>query len=211
MAKALTNEELKILELFRASPLASYNIMEIGKKLGKASYDWTFRAVKKLNQQGVLSIESRGGSSFCSINLGSNLALAYMALLEQMAIPAGLPMKNIQKLLGSMPASYFTFMITGSYARGKATPRSDLDIVIITENKNDARKAETILGNEGGLMIPKAHIFAFSREEFLQMLLDKRENYGKEAYRNRLILAGAESYYRIIGEAVGHGFRKLDG
>ena len=205
--EALTREELKVLELFRADVPRSYNIMDIKKKLGKGSYDWTFRAAKRLNSMGILRMESRGGANYCSIDLGTGLALDYLALLEQMDLPRRFPTKNIQKLISSIPASYFTFIVTGSYARGDATKKSDIDVVVIMENKEDAKKAMAVLVNEGELMVPKAHVFAFSRSEFLGMLLEKEENYGKQVFRNRLILRGAEAYYMTVREAMEHGFK----
>lgn len=206
-ASPLTREELKILELFRDSPLLSFNISEIAKNTGKSSYRWVFGVVKKLNKLGILGMESRGGSNFCSLNLGSSLALTYLALLEQLRIPGNLPAKNIQRLISLIPASYFTFIIAGSYARGSATKNSDLDVAVITEGNDDAKRAMVVLANEGELMMPKAHVFAFSKEDFLKMLLEKEENYGKQIFRNRLILFGAENYYLTIKEAAEHGFR----
>jgi len=203
----LTREELKLLEPFRANPLVSLNIRGIAKNSGKNSYRWVFGATKKLARLGILAMETRGGSNFYFLNLSSTLALTYLALLEQLRIPGDLPAKNIQRLISLVPASYFSFIVTGSYARGNATKKSDLDVVVIAESDYDAKKAMAVLTNEGELMSPKAHVFSFSKGDFLKMLLDKGENYGKQLFRNRLILFGSENYYLILREAIEHGFR----
>ena len=203
----LTKEEMRIIELFRTGLFKQYTIREIAKNINKKSYSWVFNAVRKLEKFGIINTAKKGYSSICSINLESNLALIYLSFLEQDRISEKLPLKNIKVLIDSVPASYFTFILAGSYAEGKQTGKSDLDIVIIAENKEDTKKVFAVLKNKGELMIPKAHIFAFSREEFLKMLLEKEENYGKQVFRNNILIFGAENYYLILKEAIENGFK----
>jgi len=166
-----------------------------------------FRAVNKLNKEGIINIQTKGGSNICSINIGNQLTLNYLSLLERLNIPKKLPTKNILELISVIPISYFTFIITGSYAEGKATKKSDLDVVVLVENKEDSKKVFAILRNKGELMIPPAHIYVFSKDEFLKMLFDKEENYGKQIFKNNIIFFGAENYYLILKEAIENGFR----
>ena len=203
----LTKEEMKIIGLFRTGLFKQYTIREIAKNINKKSYNWVFKAIGKLKELEIIKSETKGNSSICSINLESNLTLIYLSLLEQTRIDEKLPLKNIKVLVDSIPVKYYTFIITGSYANGKQTSKSDLDVAIITENKEDAKKVSVVLRNKGELMIPKAHIFVFSREEFFKMLLEKEENYGKQAFRNSIIVFGAENYYLILKEAIENGFK----
>ncbi len=203
----LTKEELKILELFKNNLFESYTIRGIMKKINKKSYNWVFRAVNKLNKKGIISIESKGGSNICSINLNAPLTLSYFSLLERLKIPKKLPLKNISELINSICVSYFTFIITGSYAEGKATKKSDLDIAVIVENKEDSKKVFTILKNKGELMIPPVHVYVFTKKEFLEMLLSKEKNYGKLIFEKNIIIFGVENYYLILKEAIENGFR----
>ena len=176
-------------------------------KINKKSYSWVFRAVNKLKKEGIINMQPKGGSHICSINLNNQLTLNYLSLLEKSNIPKKLPMKNILELIDSIPVSYFTFIISGSYAEGKATKKSDLDVAVLVENKEDSKKVFTLLKNKGELMIPPAHIYVFTKEEFLKMLLDKEQNYGKLVFRKRVLIFGTENYYLIIKEAIKNGFR----
>ncbi len=203
----LTREEMKIIGLFRTGLFNQYTIREIAKNINKKSYSWVFKAVGKLKELEIIKSETKGNSSICSINLESNLTLIYLSLLEQARISEKLPLKNIKILLESIPIKYYTFIITGSYAEGKQTGKSDFDIAVITENKEDVKKVFAVLKNKGELMIPKAHVFGFSREEFLKMLLEKEENYGKQIFRNNIVIFGAENYYLILKEAIENGFK----
>jgi predicted nucleotidyltransferase len=136
------------------------------------------------------------------------LALIYLSLIEEFALRRKkLPTQNIAELIGSIPLSYFTFIVAGSFAQGKATKKSDLDIVVIVEDGINTSKILAILKNKGELMIPEAHPYVFTKSEFLQMLMSHEENYGKMVYRNRLIAFGAHNYYLIIREAIKNGFK----
>ena len=205
--KIITDEELKIIECISKDLFNKYAIREIANKMNKASYSWVFNAIKRLSSLGIINIEPRRGSNLCSLNLDNLLLLVYLALIEQKKINKNLPLENIKELMDSIELGFFTFIVTGSYSRGDYTKKSDIDIAVIVENKNDVKKTEVILKNKGELMVPKPHIFVFSKDEFLQMLLEKGENYGKELSRNKIILFGAENYYRILKGAVDYGFK----
>ena len=206
--KILTNEELKIVNLFRENLFREYTIREIMNAVHKNSYSWIFKTVKKLNKLGMINIKKKGNSNICSINLNNYSTITYLSLIEQINWKLKkLPQKNILELINSIPLSYFTFIITGSYASGKATKKSDLDIVLLTEDNIDTKKILTILKNKGELMIPEIHPYVFTKSEFMQMLLSDEENYGKMVFKNNLIIFGAENYYLIIKEAIRNGFK----
>ena len=48
-------------------------------------------------------------------------------------------------------------------------------------------------------MIPPAHIYVFTKNEFLEMLLNKEQNYAKLIFEKDFDF-GAENYYLIIKE-----------
>ncbi|MFC1697591.1 nucleotidyltransferase domain-containing protein [Nanoarchaeota archaeon] len=204
----LTKEDIKIIELFRQDIFKEYTIKEIQFKIAKKSYNWVFQAVKKLEELNIIKINKKGSSNICYLNLDENLTLIYLALLEEFNVKSkNLPEKNINELINSIPLSYYTFIIAGSYAEGKTSKKSDLDIVIIVEDDINTKKILTILKNKGGIMVPEVHPYVFTKTEFLQMLLNDEENYGKMIYNKRLILFGSENYYQIIKDAVKNGFK----
>lgn len=203
----LTRRETAIIGLFRRRLFETFTIREISKMLGRASYSWTFNAVKTLSGLGILNVGVKGHSNIVGVNLDSTLAIRYLSLLdgleaEERKIP------NIGKIFKMMETTtaHFTMMVTGSYAAGKQTGQSDLDIVVIVDDDADSRSVLNTLKNRGGLLVPEVHPYVFTRGEFLEMLLAKEENYGKLSFRNRLIFFGAESYYLMVEEAKKHGF-----
>lgn len=206
----LTRKELRVVELFRKNLFASYTIREIMKKIKTKSYNWTYTTVKKLRKEKIINTEEKGKSTLCSINLEEENTIKYLSLLEG-DNPLIKKVPNLQKIKELLPFDYDFFLITGSYADGSYTSKSDLDIVVIIGESQDKRREKTFLlnklSNEGDLMIPKLHPYVFTVLEFLEMMTNKEENYGKEIVKKHLIISGAEFYYHILREAINRGFR----
>jgi len=204
----LTKEELKIMDFFREDLFRKYSIREIMRELSKKSYSGVFNIIKKLEKLAIIQIEERGHANICSLNLNNSKTLNYLSLIEQLnAISAKhLPQKNIKELVSAIKTPFFIFLITGSYANRKHTAKSDLDIVVIIDDSTDKRGLKATL-RKGELMIPNVHPYVFTVSEFLEMLTNKEENYGKEIARNKMVIYGAHAYYRILKEAIEYGYK----
>lgn len=202
--------ELEIINLFRKNLFRTESIRGIMKKTYKKSYGTTFKSVKELLKKEVLNARSQGKSLLCSLNLENDLTLSYLSFLDTEEAHAKTNtrvVKNIRELARSIQIDYFTFLLTGSYAEGKATEKSDMDIVVIVEDDTDTKKVFNMLKNKGELMIPEAHPYVFKKSELLEMLLNEEANYGKLIFKNRRIFYGAQNYYRILRKAIKDGFK----
>jgi hypothetical protein len=200
----LTESEMEIADVFRNGLFGSYTIRELMKRTGRKTYTWTFNTVRKLGIMGILKIEAKGKSSICSINLDSRLAVLYLSLLDELEASSR-KVPHLEELIYDTPIPFFTLLVGGSYAEGKQTKKSDLDICVLVDDAADKKRISNMLENK--LMIPRLHPFVFRKSEFLEMLLNREANYGKLLFRKRLIAFGAENYYLIIKEAIDHGFR----
>lgn len=178
------------------------------KNISKKSYNWTFRAVEKLINLDLLELEKIGRANILSLNFNNPVLIAYLSFLEETeAYSKNLPLKNIIEIMNSIPISYFTLLVTGSYAAGKATEKSDLDIVVLVEDNIETKKILAVLKDKGELMVPEVHPYVFTRTEFTKMLLSKEENYAKFIVDKKLIFFGAENYYLILKEVAKNGFK----
>jgi len=205
----LTAKELEMVNIFRKNLFRKENIRSIMKFVSKSSYGWTYNTVERLINLNILIHEKKGKSTLCSLNINSLSSIYYLSLLDYLEASNAkhIPYKNIIELINNIPVIYFSFIVTGSYAEGKQTKKSDIDICVIIEDDSDKKRVYNHLFNKGELMIPKVHPLVFTKSEFVQMLLDKEENYGKLLYKKRLIYFGAENYYLIVKEAIRNGFR----
>jgi len=93
-------------------------------------------------------------------------------------------------------------LATGSYARGDYTKKSDLDLVIIIPNKENVVNIQKLVENITILFVPEIHLYVFTKKDFIEMLKDKKDNYGKEIVKNRIILKNANIFYELIKEAI---------
>jgi len=96
-------------------------------------------------------------------------------------------------------------LVTGSYAKSTETKKSDLDLVLITKDK--AFEKQKLLENLTSLLLPKVHVVVITQKDFIDMLLDKKLNFGKEIFNNRLLFRNTARYYGLLKEAIENGFR----
>jgi predicted nucleotidyltransferase/predicted transcriptional regulator len=86
----------------------------------------------------------------------------------------------------------FVVLLFGSYAKGKVTKHSDIDLLIISNEKES--KIQEVLN----LFPLRIHPIFISFEDFNKMLKTKEFNVVSEAIKNNIILIGIEDYYRVI-------------
>jgi predicted nucleotidyltransferase len=199
----ITKNKLGILNLFRKNIFLKISILQLAKRLKKKSYPKIYGAVKELEKDKIIKSEKIGNSNIISINLNSESILELSYLDEQESFCRKIP--NITKILDFKEFLDDIIIITGSYASGKETSKSDIDLVIIT--KDDIFKKQKLIDNTTSLLIPKIHPIVISYKDFIEMLLDARENYGKEIFKNKLLFRNSRRYYELIKEAIKNGFR----
>jgi len=201
----LTKNSIDILDLFRKNPLLEISIYQLMKKLRKKSYQRVYEAVKLLEKRSILKSKKIGKASLISLPL-TYQAIAQIAFLdEQEAINRNLP--NHEKIISLKEISNYLIIVAGSYAKGLAKKSSDLDLVVIIPDNQKAMDAQKLVENLTFLFYPKAHLYVFNNRDFVEMLLDKKENYGKEIFRHHIILKNAYIYYELLKEAVENGFK----
>lgn len=85
-------------------------------------------------------------------------------------------------------------VLFGSYAKGKETEKSDIDLLIINK---DGKKSLSFSKYEV-LFKKKINPIFVTVKEFKQMLQDKEENVGKQVLKTHIILNNPESFWRLV-------------
>lgn len=198
----LTKEQIKILSIFRENITKKFTFKEIKEKSRKNSNNIIQLAIKKFKKFNIIKSDKIGNITLYYLNLDNNLTISYLTLIEQIKInnEKKLPkniLNSIQKNI-LKKTEFFIFLVFGSYVKGKATEKSDLDIAVLTQNKELKKEIipyiETIKRRE----LLHIHYEVFTRDEFLEMLKVEQENVGKEIFRNNFIYYGAEQYHNLI-------------
>ncbi len=192
-----------ILTAFISNPTRNYLFEEIKTTAGSSSDSYTYDTLNGFVKEKILIKEKRGGVSFYKL-ANTAKTISYLAMVSEYdAWNQEIISENITQLIEKIKQKFFTVMVVGSYAKGKQTKTSDLDIIIISE---DAKKIYAELRHYCEMSIPQIHLYVFTTDEFKQMLLSDKHNYGKEAVKNNFLFFGAQNYYKILFEAIKNGF-----
>jgi predicted nucleotidyltransferase len=202
----LTKNQILILNLFRKNIFLKSSILQIAKKINKKSYQRVYEAVKDLEKKKILKLEKLGNTNLISLSLNSYSISQIAFLEEQEAIRLNIP--NYEKLMSIKEISQYLIIVTGSYVKEKATKTSDLDLVLVIPNDQKAIDIQKLVENLTLVYHPPIHLYVFNNKDFIEMLLEKQENYGKETFRNHIILKNAYIYYELIKEAIEYGFKE---
>ena len=204
----MLKKEYEILLRFANEPWRKLTFQEVKKFTGKKSESYVYNSLKKFVRAGILKEEKAGNVVLYFLDIKSLKTRAYAGFIsEYMAWSyKHIPYKDLQKIAEKIPAEFYIFIITGSYAKNKQKEVSDIDVAIIISDSAEPKKVYAQLKLACELNIPQIHLYVFKKTEFLQMLLNKEANYGKEIIKNNLLLYGGEGYYKILQEAIENGF-----
>ena len=203
----LLKQGLLILKPFIKEPWREFTLTEIKAITKNKSHHYVFEALKKFAKLNIITEKKKGNTNIYAIN-PENQDLHYLAIAESILKEkrTDIQYKNLKQIANKIKNPFYTLMVGGSYAEGKQKPTSDLDIAIIIPDSED-KKPYRIALKEGELMIPEIHGYIFAKEEFYQMLINEEYNFGKELARKHILYYGAEAYYKILFEAMKHGFK----
>ena len=188
MAKKKAKKQHTIDLAFLEKPWKPLVYSEIQKISGKKSKGYIYKELERLKDNKMISSERIGKRTVVySPVLKTASSQSYWGFLKENEAwsKEKFPFHIIENLRRKMPTQFFTLIVTGSYAKGTQTKDSDLDVVIISDKDPKSIYAE--LGLESETSIPKVHLYAFTKQEFFEMLTNKKYNYGKEIAKNLVL------------------------
>ncbi len=201
-----SRKQLGLLKAFIKEPWRQFTTAEIKDISKNKSQNYVFGSLKKFVRACILKEERRGNVNVYSAE--SENCIAYFAFAENLIKEerADIPLKNLKQITENIKSPYYSLLIGGSYAEGTQKQSSDIDIAIIIPDCEEKKGFEAAL-RRGGLILPEIHGLVFKQTEFYDMLVNKEYNYGKEIAKKHVIICGAESYYKILFEAIRYGFK----
>ena len=203
----MLTKEHTILEPFAKEAWKKFTFKEVKKLSHNKSDNYVHTVLKRFVTLEILQEQRIGNNLVYSLSKNVSSLNTIGFVVEYNANNAKhIPRQNIQKIISKIKTAFYIFIVTGSYAKAKQKETSDLDIVIICDNKHEPNAILSQIKLESELMVPEIHPYIFTQEQFYQMLTTKEENYGKEIVRNNLIITGGKFYYLILMEAIQHGF-----
>lgn len=197
----LTKQQLAILGVFKKDSFASLTFKQIKEESKQKSNNVVQIALKEFKEQDLVKTQVIGDVTTYFLNLTNNLTLSYLNLINDLEIqkrkfPKEI-LSEIQKKISKQTNSFILIMF-GSYAKNKATEKSDLDIVVIIESDQMKKEITPLLETVKRREIKPIDYHVFTRNEFLEMLRAESENVGKQIYKNNIIYYGFIEYCNLI-------------
>ena len=195
----ITKSQLKILEAFRRDPIRRFTFSELKEELNESSNNKLQIALADFEREGLILINRKKGFNIITLNIESGSLISYFSLidLEKLNQKILSLLREIKNVVLEKD-SFFSLAVFGSYAKNKFNKNSDLDVVIIFENKGFDELIKPEINSIKRKSLIPIDIHFFSKKEFLEMVFSKKQNLGKEIINNFLAFYGGEFLYNLI-------------
>ena len=204
----LTESQFKILEPLTRNMLKEYSIKEIKESCGEKSNNALSLALKKFKDENLVKERRIGRSLLYTLNIDNDLVFNYITLINTKKLPKSV-LRAIERIKEDVEkhTSFFSIVIFGSYAIGKQTKDSDLDVAVFVEEENKRKIIEAAIKSSELKTPLEIHSNVISKEEFLEMLKIDNENLGKQIARKHLSIYNSHIFYSLLKRGVKNGFR----
>ncbi len=187
------NNNLTVLKLFVDNKDKTFTIKKVSEAL-RINYRIAYEEVMRLEKEDLLKITKAGNSKICRFNYKYCSKIVEIEDVRKAELFKNKNIKLIYKRIKEIKNPFYTLIIFGSYANKTNTKHSDIDLCLITDNKEINREVDSILS----ITPLNIHFNDFNSEHFLSMLKSKELNVGNEIFKNNIILYGIESFYELV-------------
>ena len=165
------------------------------RELSKASsvpYATLYRSLLEMKE--LLTVQTVGKAKVVSLNVANSLIKSYLAISSDEERKEFL---KSQPVLGKIASELNTkdiVILFGSYAKGVASEKSDIDLLII----NQTGKKSLSFSKYETLFDKKINPIFVTKREFELMLRDKEENVGTQALKDHIVLNNPEDFWEVV-------------
>ncbi len=188
----MDNERLNILNLLIENQDKVFSIRQIGVQR-KINYKSAYISLKQLAKEGVVTLKKQGNATICSFNHKFNSSVFEV---EYTRLQNLIKNKNFLVVYNRLTRinQQFVLLLFGSYAKGRQTKHSDIDLLLIA---NDPKDFEIQIN----LLPLNIHLTHITYAGFTSMLKSKQFSVVSEAVKHNVLLFGIEDYYRMMNNA----------
>ena len=198
----LTKTQEKILCFLVGNLDAKLTIRGLARRL-KLSYPLIYNNLINLEKQGIIRKQSIPPAQV--IGLHESVPMDILVEVEvkrrvEFLHKHGWIKVLLNDVLDNTQNIFFILLLFGSYAKGKETPKSDIDLLFIVQNKEDINMMESAL-KRAYTKVKKNSVIC-DIADFKEMIINPDKlTVGNEARKNHIVLYGIEEYYQLIKRA----------
>jgi predicted nucleotidyltransferase len=183
----------KIIRVLLERQEEELNIAKISK-YSRIDYKNTYNIIKDLEKNGLVVVKLFGKNKRVILNKKVH-PLIFRAEYErrQDLFRKNKDFKVLYRRLSELQFPFIALLF-GSYAKGKATKHSDIDLLIVG---GDEKEINSVIS----LWPEKIHLTSVTYKDFIYMAKSKEFTVVSEAIKNNIILIGIEEYYRLLANA----------
>lgn len=180
----------------------------LGKNIGKSftmhklsnlinlPYASLYRALQQMKD--ILEIEVIGNAKTVRLRTNNRIVKAHLTVSSDEERKEFLEKHPILRKIANELDTNDVVVLFGSYAKGKETEKSDIDLLIVNKKGN---KSLSFYKYEL-LFKKKINPIFVTRKEFKDMLKDKEENVGKQALKTHIVLNNPENFWECVLDAI---------
>ena len=166
---------------------------------GSAVLDYknTYNYIKEFVASGAIIQNPIGNTTLVEIKSTSNPEIYSVEKKRTEEFLLKNPKLNVVKnYIEELNYPFLIALIFGSYVKNSKTDISDIDICIISDNKDKLKELQEKLN----LLSLKLEVHEFTTNEFISMIEKTQNNLGHEIIKNNVLLYGIENYYNLISK-----------
>jgi len=187
----MSKNHIKIIKVLIERQEEELNISKLSK-YSNIDYKNVYTIVKDLENKGLIAVKTFGKSKKVTlIKKVHPLIFEAEYLRREELLNKNKSFLVLYKRLVELNFP-FIVLLFGSYAKGKATKHSDIDLLIIS-NQEESKIKEVL-----ELFPLNLHPTFINFDDFNKMLKIKEFNVVSEAVKNNIILIGIEEYYKAL-------------
>lgn len=187
------NEERTILRFLIEHKEQKFSINQLAK-IRAINYKSAYQNIIKLKQRGIIQTEKLGGATLCSFNYQFDHLVFEVESERKKIIRKNKKINSICRELDTIDNPFFMVLLFGSYSKRTQNKHSDIDLLIIVDDKDFKYK----IRNKLRILPFDIHDIDLTTTDFLRMVNSKKFTVVEEVKKNNVILVGIDAYYRLI-------------
>jgi predicted nucleotidyltransferase len=185
------DNKLKIISYLGKNKERTFTMHELSNILG-IPYASFYRTIQVMPDMIVKT--KKGQAYLLELKASNQISSSYLAIASEDEKKDLIKKQPIIGKICSGLDTQDTVLLFGSYAKGTQAENSDIDLLII----NKTGKKTLSFSNYETLLKKKINPIFVTRAEFKKMLRDKKENVGKQALKDHVILNNPQKFWEMV-------------
>jgi predicted nucleotidyltransferase len=200
--KMLTGTQNRIIEYLYRNKEMKISIRGLSQKLGK-SYTLVYNNLLGLEKKGIIKKYDLPPAKIVEFSDAASLTTVFQIELNiKNEFFSKYPWAEllVRDVMSAASDPFFVIAVFGSYAKGTAGKKSDLDILLIAKDRARIEEIERLISKAYTPM--KKGIVSVLGTEFMEMVANSEKiNVGNEAKKHHVLLYGAEQFHQMLAKA----------